>query len=433
MKRGVTSMLFVLGLFLAVVPVAAAADSAEVATSVAETGVYVEAGASASASDVGDLVSQLRAEGENISMVVLSDEPVGGATTFADAVFNQLGQGVIVVVAPETVGVSGAAEFYSDEEIEAATDMSLEGGSDLEVLELFTASLLGTPVEEVQEPAAATSSGSDSSGGGSGFLIFLLLAGGGLIAFLWWRSRQNKLKGPKLHPKLAEAKEAVQQQINDVANDLIDMEDEVRAADNERVDEFYDGAGAVYNQVTEKFTGASTPEAIVGLSNDLDQAIWQLDSAEAILDGKTPPQQPTPKQLPKPEPEQPTGAPRPEGGSSLPPRPQYDRASYDRRSTRRSRPAGSGMMEILMGMAGAMMAGRARSSLPRRAGRSSGGGGIFGGGGLSGLGTTSGARRVPPSNFPQAPSRRAPSPSRSSGSSRSSGRRIRTGGTRRRR
>ena len=41
MKRGVTSMLFVLGLFLAVVPVAAAADSAEVATSVAETGVYV--------------------------------------------------------------------------------------------------------------------------------------------------------------------------------------------------------------------------------------------------------------------------------------------------------------------------------------------------------------------------------------------------------
>ena len=206
MKRGVTSMLFVLGLFLAVVPVAAAADSAEVATSVAETGVYVEAGASASASDVGDLVSQLRAEGENISMVVLSDEPVGGATTFADAVFNQLGQGVIVVVAPETVGVSGAAEFYSDEEIEAATDMSLEGGSDLEVLELFTASLLGTPVEEVQEPAAATSSGSDSSGGGSGFLIFLLLAGGGLIAFLWWRSRQNKLKGPKLHPKLAEAK-----------------------------------------------------------------------------------------------------------------------------------------------------------------------------------------------------------------------------------
>ncbi len=437
MKRGVIYLLLVLGLLLSMVPAALAADSAEVAAVVAETGVFVEPGTTVSEGRVSEIVAALRDDGENISIVVLADEPTGGATTFADAVVNQLGQGVVLVLAAESAGAAGFPERYGEAQIDSAVDASLDGQTDEEAVELFAESLLGAGVP-ADEPAASSSSSGSSGGGGGGLLVFLLLAGGALVAFLWWRSRQNKIKGPKLHPKLAEAKEAVQEQINDVANDLIDMEGEVRVADNERVDEFYDGAGATYNEVTEKFPTANTPEAILELSNDLDEAIWQLDSAEAILDGKPLPDRPVPKTLPKPEPPQaPPPQPEPDGGSSLPPRPQYDRPSYDRRSTRRSSPAGPGLMEILMGMAGAMMASRGRRGTPSRSagGRSSrGGGGILRpGGGLGGLGTTSGSRRVPPPQFPTVPSPRSsgsgPTASRTSGGRR----RIRTGGKRRRR
>lgn len=428
MKRAWMALVLAVGLLMMAVPATYAAESEDVAAVVAETGVYVEAGTSASESRVGELVSALRSEGENISMVVLADEPLGGATTFADAVANRLGAGVVVVVAPETVGAGGISEFFTDVEIEEALDASLDGDTDGEVLEIFSATLLGTAVAETPDAASAepAPAAGSSDGGGSGFLIFLLIAGVAVIGFLWWRSQQNKTKGPKLHPKLAEAKEAVQQQINAVANDLIDMEEEVRAADNERVDDFYDGAANIYGDVTEEFVTANTPQAILDLSNELDQAIWQLDSAEAILDGKPLPQQPVPKRLPAPETVSQSTA-QPADGSTLPPRPQYDR-----RSSRRSSPAGPGLMDILMGMAGAMMAGRARSG-PSRTARTSGspgGGGLLGGRGpLSGLGTTSGSRRVPPSNFPSVPSRRSSSGSRRRGSTG----RVRTGGKRRRR
>lgn len=448
MKRGLMLLSLVVALILAVLPAAVAQDSEEVAASVAETGVYVASGSDASAVRVGELVGALRNAGENISMVVLDEEPLAGATTFAGAVSDRVGGGLVLVVAPETIGIDGISQEFGDVEIEEAVNASFAGESDLGVLEIFTETLIGNVVATdtgdgasatTPEPAAA---GSETTSGGNGFLIFLVVVAGGALLFFWWRSRQAKTKGPRLHPGLAEAKEAVQQQINAVANDIIDMEDEVRGADNDRVDEFYQAAGRTYNTVTEAFPEATTPQAVLDLSNELDEAIWQLDSAEALLDGKPLPDRPRPKRLPAPEP---AGAPsdsRPSGGSALPPRPSYDQPTFDRRSSRRSSySTGPGVMDLLMGVAGAMMAGRGR-----------GGGGLLGGlGSRRSSTTTARSRRVPPQQFPSVPSSRSggpivPSPSRSSssrGSSRSSGSRssrtrrgktgrVRAGGRRRR-
>lgn len=407
--RRVVTVVFIAVLVASVAPAAQAADAEDIASQVADTGVYVEPGVGVSATRLSTLVATVRNEGEAVNYVVLADEPSGGATTFADAVFRRIGEGVVVVVTPVSVGWSGLTEVFTDAEFDDAVDVSLDGATDEEVLELFTAALTGAPIptapETPQDAPESVDAPASSSGGGSGWL-WLLVIGGGIVLFFVWRSRQNKMKGPRLDPRLADAKRAVQGQIADVANDIIDMEDEVRSADNAQVDEFYEAAGRTYNDVTEAVERANTPEALLELSNELDEAIWQLDSAEALLDGKPPPLRPQPKRLPTAEPTaQPsTGA---EGSSSMPPRPSYP--DYDRRPTRRSSPVGGGLMDILIGMAGTMMAGRSR------------GGGLLGGLG----GGSSRGRRVPTPQFPQVPRSGSPVPSPSRpGRSASSSRRT---------
>jgi len=94
------------------------------------------------------------------------------------------------------------------------------------------------------------------------------------------------------------------------------------------------------------------------ISNDLDVAIWQLDSAEAVLDGKPKPPRPEAKRL-DPLPRQTdqdrvtVPAPRPD---------------YQRRPSRRSSYLGPGMLEMLIGVAGQVLAGSGRGRKPRGGG-----------------------------------------------------------------
>jgi|GEM_PF-1254780 len=425
---------------LVVTAPALAADAEDVATEVADNGIYVEVGTSASSARVSDVVAEVRAAGERLSVVVLADEPAGGATTFADAVFDRLGEGVVVVVTPLSVGWSGNTEVFTDTDIETALDASLDGQTDTEVIELFAENLLGVPVpggttvQDSGQPAAEPATTSSGGGGGSGW-IWLLLIAGAVGVFFIWRSRRNRATGLRLDPRLAEAKQSVQRQIDALANDIIDMEEEVRLADNQPADDFYEQAGQTYGEVTDAFATANTPETLLELSNRLDLAIWQLDSAEAILDGKPAPPRPEPKRLPTPEASAPGGVPSSPGEpSAIPPRPEYGR-----RSTRRSSPMGGGLLEILIGVAGSMMAGRSRGG-----GSGLGGGGGLGGGlggMLGGLGRSGRGTRVSTPQFPQVPSRSSgrsspvPSPSRPGrGASAGSGTigRGRGGGRRRR-
>lgn len=336
------------------------AEPDDVAAALENTGVYVEPGAAVSERLVGEHVATMRNEGELASIAVLSEEPLSGATAFADALFARLGEGMILVVAPQSVGVAGETEVFTPEQVDAAVEVALDETSDADLITTFVAELTGT--------------GEEPTGGGSSFLVWVVLIGGGVAAFLWWRSRRRSA-GQRIDPRLAEAKAAVQQQIDAVANDIIELEDEVAGASDARVREFYGAAAATYNEVTGAYASAATPEALLALTNKLDEAIWQLDTAEALLDGKPLPERPEPQRLPTPSAGEPAGEGRPEeepaplpdrspagDASGLPPRPEYDR-----RDTRRSSYGGGGLFDILAGMAGAMMAGRMmRTSTGRR-------------------------------------------------------------------
>jgi hypothetical protein len=150
------------------------------------------------------------------------------------------------------------------------------------------------------------------------------------------------------------------------------MEDEVRLADNTRADELFAAATTTYQEAADRLGDVAAPPELLAISNDLDTAVWQLDSAEAILDGKEPPPEPEPRRL---EPASPP--PAPDGGQGsgplgLPPRPTYPSGGYQRRPTRRSGGWSPGALEILIGLGG--LARRSRRAAPSAGATSSGGG-----------------------------------------------------------
>jgi len=339
---------------------ALAAEVAEVAEAVANDGFYVEPGASITEDQAGDLVATMRNAGEGFSLVVLSVEPPAGATTFADNVQFALGRGIVLVIAPETLGYAGEGDVYNEAELESALDSAADvGGSDYDLAAEFVGQITGVPVGSTANPVP-------SEGGGNGFLWFVVIVGG-IVGLLWWMSRRSKAKKQvDDENRLSQARLVIQEQLNDIANDVLAMEDEVRVADNSRASRFYEQATETYNEATEALPKTDTPQGLVDLSNKLDVAIWQLDSAEAILDDKPLPERPEPKRL-----EQPAPAPRP---STRPPAPSTvpGPSTYQRRTTRRSSSSGGTLMDLLILAGGSMM------SRQRRSTRRGNSGGLFG-------------------------------------------------------
>jgi hypothetical protein len=157
----------------------------------------------------------------------------------------------------------------------------------------------------------------------------LLLVGGGLLVF-WMMSR-----GSRQAPDLTSVKDLARAKLNQVANDIIELEDEVLLSEDIRVKERYQRASQTYSTAMSTVEDANTAPALMTVSTALDEAIWELDCAEALLDGKPLP--------PKPEPPKPAAPAEPVAVPSEPQAPEYQR-----RSQRQSSFGSSELMNVLM-------------------------------------------------------------------------------------
>lgn len=339
---------------LALVFLVAAANPPDVARVVLQDGYFIEQGADATDAVVGAAVFDARASGGLLSVVVLSDEPSSGATTYADAVANFVAQGTILVVAPETVGWSSDGLDWTADELNHALDASLDGTSSDDVVTIFVAELL--------DPSSPS-----GGGGGAGVLVVIgLIVLAGIAFFMWRSSRSNTARVGRIMEELR-AKAGVQ--VQDVANDILDLEDEVREAGGAEVTARYQTASQIYSEATDALERASSPQDIVAASAKLDDAIWNLDAVEALLDGKPVPPKPEPPKAAAPSPVSP--APPTNAPSGPPPL-----QPYTRRETRRSSFG-----------AGDILAAILASGALRNAGRGGPTGGF--GGGIGGFGRSS--------------------------------------------
>jgi hypothetical protein len=127
-----------------------AATPSEVAPIVNVQGYFIEEGSGATDASISRSVSDARTAGGALSVVVLAEEPPGGATTYSGAVLTELAvsSGTVFTVAPETIGVESVDDIWSIEEIDVALDLALEGGTADEIVSLFVEGLTNPPSSE---------------------------------------------------------------------------------------------------------------------------------------------------------------------------------------------------------------------------------------------------------------------------------------------
>ncbi|MFV1962585.1 MAG: hypothetical protein ACC658_12235, partial [Acidimicrobiia bacterium] len=253
-----------------------AATPSEVVADLEAKGYYIEPGSTASEQVVSDAVSQGRSDGGRLYLVVLAEEPPGGATTFSDSVLDRLGAGYVVTVAPETVGYAGDGSFWTADEMNAAIDASLSGGNDNQVIELFIAQLTDTSIFQP----------SDAGGSGISGWVWLVLIGGAVLVFLLMRNSSNRKARERAAAKLETVRAMARNKLAEVANDIIEMEDEVDLSEIPEVKAHYQSASATYTEALALTETVRTPQEMVDVVRELDLAIWELDAAEAFLDGE---------------------------------------------------------------------------------------------------------------------------------------------------
>ncbi len=352
-----------------------AATPGDVVPELESDGYYIEPGSSASEQVVSDAVFAGRSEGGRLYLVVLAEEPSGGATTFSDTVLDEIGEGYVVTVAPETVGFAGDGSFWSADQMNSAIDASLDGGSDNQVVELFISNLAGeAPSPDDEQPP--------SDGSGTSLWVWVVLAGVGLLVFLAIR-RSSSRDSRRALSELENVKSKAREKLADIANDIIEMEDEVELSESPEIKAHYQRASSIYTATLALVDSSPSAKAMFDVVRQLDLAIWELDAAEALLDGKPIPEKPKP-----PEPEPPPPETRPET-------PNEEREAADdlfgRRPGRQSSYAGNDLMSAIWAIVAMSQRGGGFGGMPggfggpMRGGSSGGsrtrGGGFRGGGG----------------------------------------------------
>jgi len=190
----------------------AQASPAEAAAAANDAGYYIEAGLNVDESRISDTVRRVRDGGFEFHVVLLLDNPAGGATTFAGAVLDRLDSGTVLVLSADQIGME-STEFSSSVVADALSRANDDAGSDAEFTEL---------VVEALYPGvfSSSTSSSSSSGGGSSTGLFIMLGVIGLLVLLvWWAIRRQKKSSVQSEERMvSEARQEIKSQLDSLAN-----------------------------------------------------------------------------------------------------------------------------------------------------------------------------------------------------------------------
>ncbi|MDH3426074.1 MAG: hypothetical protein OEM22_05305, partial [Acidimicrobiia bacterium] len=272
MRRSI-SILFALAVVLNAAPLAAQTPQDAVVT-VVDQGYYLGPGVRIDEDRVSDLVAEAANTGALLSIVVLVDDPAGGATSFATGVLTRLGAGTVLVLT-ETGSVGYDTVEFDRSVVEAALDRADQiGGSDIDYLTTIVSELTGAPVAvptpvatTVPAPTTAVSQAAETStegGGGSGLLIFLvILVGGGL--FVWFLMRRSrKAASARAQGDMASARKEIQAQLDTMANDILAMSDRVSVVGDDRAQAYFEAGSQTYAQATDELEGVKNVAQLEG-------------------------------------------------------------------------------------------------------------------------------------------------------------------------
>ena len=114
-------------------------------------------------------------------------------------------------------------------------------------------------------------------------LAVVIIVGLIVLALVTWRRRQDERQANKR--LMARTRGVVRQQHDIVADDILKLEDSVRAAGNREALAHFRNATVTYAAVVGELDTADNVQEVANLARRLDAGIWQLGAVEAILDG----------------------------------------------------------------------------------------------------------------------------------------------------
>ena len=286
MTRRLLVVLCFFAALLAVALPAAAQTPDQVAAEVADRGYWIDPALPADDARISSAVAAAGNAGVRLFVVLLDEDPAGGATTFADAVLDRIGDGTVLVLSATSEGM--ASLDFDQDQIEAALDAGYgAGGGDVGYLDAVVASLTGTPV--------GPGDGGEATGGGSktGLIVLLLVVGGLVLLVVWAVRRQGKATKAGRQRSLEEARREIKSQLDAMANTILEISDKVSLSDSREDNQYLEQAGRTYTEASEAYETATDPARLEEISDRLDEARWQLDAAAALAEGKPAPAKPT--------------------------------------------------------------------------------------------------------------------------------------------
>lgn len=285
MTRRLVVLASLTAVLLVVALPAAAQTPDEVATEVADRGYWIDPSLPAEDAAISAAVAAAGNAGVRLFVVLLDEDPAGGATTFADAVLDRIGDGTVLVLSDTAEGM--VSLDFDQDEIEAALDAGYDaGGGDVGYVNAVVASLAGTPVDP--------GTGDEASGGGSktGLIVLLVVVGGLVLAVIWAVRRQGKATKAGRQRSLEEARREIKAQLDAMANTILEISDKVSLSESREDNTYLEQAGTTYTEASEAYEGATDLARLEEISDRLDEARWQLDAAAALAEGKPVPAKP---------------------------------------------------------------------------------------------------------------------------------------------
>lgn len=272
---------------LSAAPAAAQASPDEAASVAADQGYYVEPGLDVDEDAISDVVRAVRDAGDEFYVILLLDDPAGGATTFAGSVLTRLGSGTVLVLSENQYGMESFD--FSEEEIRAA----LERGNDQDSGDAAFAAAVASALY-ADATTVTTVGGASSSGGGSKTGLFVILGiVAALVLLVWWAIRRQRTASERSAQRLIdEARAEIRAQLDAMANTILEISDRVSATDTKQDNEYLELGGVTYRTALEEFDQALDLKALEEMADRLDEARWQLDAAAAVAWGREVPPKP---------------------------------------------------------------------------------------------------------------------------------------------
>ncbi len=260
------TILSFLGLLLVVPAFAQNVDA--ISQALLDDGFYAESDYS-----TAGLAGAMDDAGSSAPFLVALNDNISDPSALADSLLARIGFGSVVVLTPNSIG--GASFDFDSAEVDGRLDRVVEA--------------LG-PNDDLASGVAAFASGPGGIGGGAVLLgVGAVGLGGVAIATVRRRRRIEE----QTESRLAEARTELARQVDLVANDIVELSSAIEIGDNAAASELYRAASATYAEVEVEVAKAGSLDALEKLSDQLDAARWELDAAEATLNGDEVPDRPT--------------------------------------------------------------------------------------------------------------------------------------------